>query len=80
MCPSKKNGVMSEVFTPINLGVSVKHSMLCGKVKDVYSKHNPVYTKGNMISKSHNSMFWLVFENQSILDYGRQNTAIYQNL
>lgn len=45
---------MSEGFSPINLAVSVKLPVLCGKVEDTYAKHNHIYTKGNMIAKSHN--------------------------
>lgn len=41
---------MSEVITPIDLAVSVKLPVLCGK-EDIYFKHNHVNTKGNMASK-----------------------------
>lgn len=47
-------------------------------VKITYSSH--LCSKGNMVSKSLNTAAQYVLvrlENKSILDYGRQNTAVY---
>lgn len=51
---------MSEAFIPINVAIFVKLSVLCGKVEDTCFKHNHVYIKGNMISKSHNTAAYYV--------------------